>query len=75
MPTLKTTTAGKRIANSDKWGVKDIQRKRERESKKGEAETGSITWETHILRVDTYFSYYEEQRLHDPPYLPENNQP
>lgn len=71
MPTLKTT-AGKRTANSDKRGVKDINRNRDRESKKGEAETGSITC------GDTYFEAgkrSEEQRLHNPPYLSENNQP
>lgn len=47
-------------------------RNRERESQKGEAETGSLTW------GDTYFEGRkgsEEQRFHYPLYLPENNQP
>lgn len=50
MPTLKMTTAGKSRAKSDKRGGEHKHTNRERESRKGEAETGSIHGEIHILR-------------------------
>lgn len=71
MPTLKMTTAGKSRAKSDKRGGEHKHTNRERESRKGEAETGSIHGEIHILRGG---EGSEEQRLHYLSYLPENKQ-
>lgn len=71
MPTLKMTTAGKRGAKSDKWGWENIHRNRERKSRQGDAEIGSIQ------REITYFEGgkgSEEKRLHYLPDLPANKQ-